>query len=115
MSYSTLSPDTNDDQFKGDSQIKRQRYRHEETVNGTSDWVLLPPGIGDVTVSVSPSAGTARVEFTQDSVLAVDSGTAAGRPWDDLDVAAFTHKTMSNSVTAVRCVSTDDTAFVVTA
>lgn len=111
-----LSPDLDDQQFLGNSAIQRQRFVHHETVTGDGDWLLLPPGVGDVLVSVTPAGDTARVEFTQDGVAAVNAGTAVGKPWSEGDVSEYTDSVMVNAVTAIRCVASGGSAeFKVTA
>lgn len=114
MAANTLNPDIGDKQHLENQAIHRQRFNHKEVVNGTGDWVLIPAGPEELMVSVEPSSGTARIEFTQDSVSEVEAGTAVGKPWPDGDVTAYAHSVMANAVTAVRCVSTADTDFRVT-
>lgn len=111
----TLSPDRDDQQFSNNRTIPRQRFRHSASVNGTGEWLFLPAGIGELLVSVEPASGTARVEYTQDSVQAVRTGTALGKAWVEGDVGAYADSLMVNAVTAIRCVSTDATDFKVTA
>lgn len=115
MATQFMTPDTADTQFKDDGAITRQRYRFSASVTGAGDWVILPPEIGDAVVSVAPSSGTARIEYTLSSVADVEAGTAVARNWPDGDVAGYTDSLISNSVTAIRCVSTAATDFVVTA
>ncbi|SFM71613.1 hypothetical protein [Marinobacter pelagius] len=114
MSAKYLAPDVGDRQFLDNNAIARQRFNHKETVNGTSDWIVIPPGPDEFTVSVDPSAGTARVEYTQDTIQEAEAGTATSQPWPDGDVSTYADGVMANSVTAVRCVSTADTNFRVT-
>lgn len=113
----TLSPDLDDQQFQQNRTIPRQRFNHKETVtSATGEWLFLPAGVGDVLVSVAPAAGTARVEYTQDDVAAVEAGTAVGKPWSEGDVSGYTDSLMVNAVTAIRCVAAGgSTEFKVTA
>jgi|GEM_PF-2163507 len=111
----TLTPDRDDQQFSNNRTIPRQRFNHSASVNGTGEWLFLPAGIGELLVSVEPTSGTARVEYTQDSVAKVRAGTAIGKAWVEGDVAAYTDSLMVNAVTAIRCVSTAATDFKVTA
>lgn len=114
MSVKYLAPDLADKQFLDISAISRQRFNHKESVTGTSDWVVIPPGPDEFTVSVDPSSGTARIEYTQDPITDAEAGTAVAKPWPDGDVSAYADGVMANSVTAVRCVSTAATDFRVT-
>ncbi len=113
----TLSPDQDDQQFLHNRTVPRQRFNHSETVNdATGQWLILPAGVGDLLVSVAPAAGTARVEYTQDDVQAVEAGTAVGKPWAEGDVNGYTDSLMVNAVTAIRCVAAGGAAeFKVTA
>lgn len=111
----TLSPDRGDQQFSSNRTIPRQRFQHSENVDGVGEWLFLPSGIGELLLSVDPASGTARIEYTQDSVSEVESGTAAGKAWTEGDVSVYADSIMANAVTAVRCVSTGPTAFRVTA
>lgn len=115
MPIQTLSPDQNDQQFLNNRTVPRQRFRFDDVVTGTGDWLLLPAGIGDLLVSVDPSSGTARVEYTQDSLADVEAGNAVGKPWDSLDVDEYTDSVMHNSVTAIRAVASVEATFKVTA
>lgn len=115
MPTNTLSPDQDDKQFLNNRTVPRQRFQFEEQVTGTGDWLVVPAGIGDLLVSVDPSSGTARIEYTQDPLAAVDAGTAEGKSWDSLDVGEYTANVMSNSVTAIRAVASVGAVFKVTA
>lgn len=112
-----LSPDLDDQQFQQNRTIPRQRFNHKETVTSTTgEWLYLPAGVGDVLVSVAPASGTARVEYTQDDVAAVEAGSAEGKPWSEGDVSGYTDSLMVNAVTAIRCVAAGgSTEFKVTA
>ena len=115
MPANTLSPDAGDKGFQDNAEV-RQRYRHDETVDtATGDWLILPAGIGELLASVTPAAGTARVEYTQASITEVEAGTATGVAWDSGDVSSYTASVMSNSVTAIRCVASASCQFTVTA
>jgi len=114
MPVNTLSADQSDKAFQDNAHF-RQHYNHAETVDGTGDWLILPAGLAEVFVSVEPSAGTARVEYTQAPVSELDSGSPVAKPWDAGDVSAFKGAVMPAVVTAIRCFSTDPTAFKVTA
>lgn len=114
MVHTTLNPDMDDKQYLDNQAIHRQRFNHKEQVDGTGDWVLIPPGPAELAVSVEPSSGTARIEYTQDPIADVEAGTASGKVWPDGDVAGYTSSVMANAVTAVRCVSTGATDFRVT-
>jgi len=109
-----IQPDTTDHQYRTDAAVTRQRYRYAAQVAGTGDWILLPPGLGDVIVSVDPGPGTARVEYTLASVADVESGMATARNWQEGDVSGYTDSILKCAFTAVRCVSTDAAEFVVT-
>ena len=112
-----LSPDRGDQQFNQNRTVPRQRLRHSEIVtSGNGEWLLIPAGVGDLLVSITPSGGTARVEYTQDSFQAVEDDTAIGKPWSEGDVAGYTDVIMANAVTAIRCVASGGSAeFTVTA
>ncbi|WP_375191808.1 hypothetical protein [Marinobacter sp.] len=114
MPVNTLSPDTSDQLFK-DNAHARQHYLHSETVNGTGEWLIIPAGLEEVFVSVEPSAGSARVEYTQAPVSDLDAGSPAAKPWDHGDVTAYKGSVMPAVVTAIRCFSTAPTTFKVTA
>ncbi|WP_339799648.1 hypothetical protein [uncultured Marinobacter sp.] len=115
MPVDILSPDTGDQQFNQNRTIPRQRFNHSASVAGEGKWLILPPGIGEFLVSVEPSSGTARVEYTQDSVEEVTGGTAVGHGWAEGDVTEYADSLMVNAVTAIRCVSTVSAGFKVTA
>lgn len=112
-----LTPDQGDKQYLGNRTIPRQRFNHSESLDAeTSDWLLLPAGVGDVMVGVAPASGTARVEFTQAPVADIEAGTVTtGTPWPAGDVGAVTQKLMVNAVTAIRCVASAECEWVVTA
>lgn len=115
MPVNTLTADQTDETFETNADAK-QHYFHSETVNAaTGDWLIIPSGIGDVCLSVAPSSGSARVEWTQATVEDLETGSPQARPWDAGDVSAFTSAVMASVVTAVRCVSTGPTEFVVSA
>lgn len=114
MPVNTLSPDDSDKLFR-DNAHARQHYNHSETVNGTGDWLVLPAGLEEVFVSVEPSSGSARVEYTQAPVSELESGSPVAKPWDAGDVNAYKGAVMPAVVTAIRCFSTASTAFKVTA
>lgn len=114
MPVNTLSPDSSDKHFQENTDA-RQHYRHAETVSGESEWLFIPAGLGDVFVSVEPSAGTARIEYTLAPFSELESGNPVSRPWDAGEVSAFRGLVMSAAVTAIRCVATDSADFVVTA
>lgn len=115
MPFDTLSPDQDDQQFSKNRTIPRQRFQFDAEVSGTGNWLALPAGIGDLLVSVEPTSGTARIEYTQDPLADVDAGTAVGKPWDSLDVSEYTASVLHNSVTAIRAVASASATFKVTA
>ena len=117
MMTNTLSPDQDDQQYLQNRTVPRQRFNHNETVNdSTGQWLILPAGVGDLFVSVTPAAGTARVEYTQDDLEAVEADTAVGKAWSEGDVSGYTDSLMVNAVTAIRCVAAGgSTEFKVTA
>lgn len=98
--------DPTDSQHSQNKLLKRSRYRFEESVADgvTGDSLLLPPGEGDATITVTPTT-TAKVQFTQSSMQDVQNDTAVWVDWPEGDVAVQTIKVMSNSVTAIRLVS----------
>ncbi|WP_396623073.1 hypothetical protein [Marinobacter sp. W-8] len=112
-----FSPDLGDKQHLGNRTIPRQRFRHDQALNAeSSDWLILPAGIGDLMVTVVPSAGDARIEFTQAPIEDIEAGTViTGTPWPDGDVTVATQKLMANAVSAIRCVASAQTQWTVTA
>lgn len=112
-----LVPDLSDRQYLGNRTIPRQRFRHQESLNAaTSDWLILPAGIGDLMVSLAPTSGTARVEFTQAPIADIEAGTVnTGTQWPDGDVSSATQKLMVNAVSAIRCVASGQCQWTVTA
>lgn len=112
-----FSPDQGDKQYLGNRTIPRQRFRHQESLNAaTSDWLILPAGIGDLMVSLAPTSGTARVEFTQAPIADIEAGTVnTGTQWPDGDVGSATQKLMVNAVSAIRCVASGQCQWTVTA
>lgn len=112
-----FSPDPGDKQYLGNRTIPRQRFRHDQALNAeSSDWLVLPAGIGDLMVTVVPSAGNARIEFTQAPIEDIEAGTViTGTPWPDGNVNVATQKLMANAVSAIRCVASGQTQWTVTA
>lgn len=112
-----FSPDKGDKQYLGNRTIPRQRFRHQESLNAeTSGWLILPAGIGDLMVSLAPTSGTARVEFTQAPIADIEAGTVnTGSAWPDGDVNSSTQKLMVNAVSAIRCVASASCVWTVTA
>lgn len=112
-----LVPDVSDRQYLGNRTIPRQRFSHQESLNAaTSDWLILPAGIGDLMVSLAPASGTARVEFTQAPIADIEAGTVnTGTQWPDGDVSSATQKLMVNAVSAIRCVASGQCQWTVTA
>lgn len=115
MPFDYLQPDIQDQQFNDNRTVPRQRFNHKADVTGTGQWLVLPAGIGEVLASVAPASGTARVEYTQDPISAIDAGTAVGKPWTAGEVSAYADSIMTNAVTAIRCVATATAEFKVTA
>lgn len=112
-----LNPDQADQQFLANRTVPRQRFRHKESLNAeTSEWLILPAGIGDLMVSVAPSAGNARIEFTQAPLSEIEAGSvSSGTAWPDGDVTEATQKLMVNAVSAIRCVASAGCEWTVTA
>lgn len=115
MPVDTLSPDTGDQQFNQNRTIPRQRFNFSASVTGDGKPLIIPPGIGEVLVSVEPDSGTARVEYTQDTVVTIVAGDAEWHPWDEGDVSEYAASLMVNAVSAIRCVASVAAAFKVTA
>ena len=104
MTARYFGTDTTDQQYQVNRDAQRQRYMLEETVSNTGDWLIIPAGIGDICITVVPTA-SAMVEFTQSPVSSVLSGTASAKVWEPGEVTAETTKTMLNAVTAIRLVA----------
>jgi hypothetical protein len=106
-----VKPDSTDKVYLKGRGATRQRYRHRETASQPTEWLVVPPGLGDPLLRLElGTASSARIEYTQDDMAAVIAGTAQGTPWALGNVTEATARVMENNVTAIRMVPLGGTA-----
>lgn len=106
MATIILQPDITDNQHSINWFITKTRFSYKESIasGATGDSVMIPPGQGEVNITLAPT-GTAKLQYSQDTMQAIKDGSADWFDWPDGEVSSVTNKVMSNTVSAVRGVS----------
>jgi hypothetical protein len=92
----------------------RKRYHSETVTDATSSPVLIPVGVEEAGVAVSPGTD-ALVEFTLSSYDAIKADTATWYAWPAGAATADTADTITGAATAIRMTSTGASSWEVTA
>ena len=83
-------------------------YKDVVAVPGTGPWIRYPRGTHLVTIVVTPTGGTVRLEATTDTIENVDADTVdpdSIDPWKNAEASVKTSVTLSG-VTAFRQIAT---------
>lgn len=79
--------------------------------SATTDWIMLPSSITQLSVAVHPAVGqTARIEYTLSSMALCRAGTAKWIAWDLGDVSVSSADELMSCATAIRGVRSAGTA-----
>lgn len=85
-------------------------WEFEEILNspGDGDWIMVPNDVGAIAVTLSPTAGSGKIQTTTDKIDVVKNGSPVAIDWDDGVVAISTHDVFF-PITAFRMVNVTGT------
>lgn len=79
---------------KGDQQVQAWEIEDNLVAAGNGDWILVPDDVSNISVTLSFSGATGRVETTTDKIDTVENGTPVAVAWSAGTVGSTTQDAM---------------------